>query len=73
MELLLTEMRGNFAEKISSVLGMFKFEKSIGQPSGDTESTVGYMGLEFRAVFKPVGLDIEKSSRTPGFRGQGDE
>ena len=60
-----------------------KFEKSTGQSSGNAGSTVAYMCLEFRAVFNAMGLDMlnqgrrtdggEKSSRTPGLRGQGDE
>lgn len=62
---------------------MLNFEKSIGQLSGDAELTAGYMCLAFSAVFQPIDLAMlsqrlsigreEKSSRTPGLRGQGNE
>lgn len=50
---------------------------------GDAGSLVGYMCVDFRGSFNAMGLDMlsqglrtdggEKSPKTPGIRGQGDE
>lgn len=45
---------GGFAEERPVQLGVLRFEKSAGHPSGDAELTAGCMCLEFGAVFTPV-------------------